>query len=68
MTPTVALDHPSVTARRFRPLLGSMVVVHTTSGSLRGVLLSYVKDSAWLVVDDADVVVPLADIAAIRAA
>jgi hypothetical protein len=66
MTPTAALDHPSVTSRLFRPLLGSLVDVHTTSGSLRGVLLSAVKDSAWLVVDDADVVVPLAEIMAIR--
>lgn len=68
MSSTIALDHPSVSSRLFRPLLGSVVVVHTLSGPLRGMLLSCVKDSAWLVVEDDDVVVPLAEIVAIRAA
>lgn len=68
MSPTDPVDHPSMASRLFRPLLGSVVVVDTGSGSLRGRLLSCVKDSAWLVVEDTDVVILLSDVVAVRAA
>jgi len=67
MSPSIAVaDHP-VTARLLRPLLGSLVTVRTASRTLRGTLLSCVKGSAWLVVDDADVVVHLDEIVSVRA-
>jgi hypothetical protein len=71
MTPIAAPTvRPSrtVSARTLRPLLGVPVVVRTSSALWRGVLLSCVRDSAWFVVDDADVVVPLADLVSVRAA
>ncbi|HET6949326.1 MAG TPA: hypothetical protein VFI47_03065 [Acidimicrobiales bacterium] len=55
-------------ARVLRPLLGGHVVVRTTSALWRGTLLSCVKDSAWFVIDDVDVVVPLDDLVSVRAA
>ncbi len=64
-TTTVAEDQPMST-RLLRPLLGSLVNVRTASGTLRGTLLSCVKGSAWFVVEDTDVVVPLDDIISIR--
>ena len=67
MSPTV-LESPAMTARVLRPLLGASVVVRTTSSLWRGTLLSCVRDSAWFVVDDADVVVPLDDLVSVRAA
>jgi hypothetical protein len=57
-----------VTARLLQPLLGSVVVVHTRGASLRGTLLSCVKGSAWLVVDDVDVVVHLDEVVTVRPA
>ena len=66
MSITVALDHPSVSATNLRPLLGASVSVHTAKRRIRGTLLSCVRGTAWLVVDDADVVVKLDDILAIR--
>jgi hypothetical protein len=69
MTPTtVAEAQPMLTARLLRPLLGSLVIVRTASGLLRGTLLSCVKGSAWFVVDDTDVVVALDDIISVRPA
>jgi hypothetical protein len=69
MTPmTVAEAQPMLTARLLRPLLGSLVTVRTASGLLRGTLLSCVTGSAWFVVDDTDVVVPLDDIISVRPA
>jgi hypothetical protein len=56
------MERTTVIANDLRPLLGRRVVVRTTGRLLRGTLLSSVKGSAWLVVDDDDVVVPLADI------
>jgi hypothetical protein len=67
MSHTVVMDPPPMTARLIRPLLGSFVTVHTATRTLRGTLLSCVQRSAWLVVDDTDVVVRLDDIVAIRA-
>ena len=58
----------TTTAQRIRPLLGGDVTVRTASSLLRGTLLSCVKSTAWLVVDDADVVLPLDDIAWIEPA
>ena len=59
---------PAVSARSLRPLLGAAVVVRTSSALWRGVLLSCVRDSAWFVVDDADVVVSLDDLVSVRVA
>jgi hypothetical protein len=58
----------AVSARTLRPLLGGPVVVRTASALWRGTLLSCVRDSAWFVVDDVDVVVPLGDLVSVRAA
>ena len=63
-----AVESPAMDARGLRPLLGASVVVRTTSAIWRGTLLSCVRDSAWFVVDDADVVVPLDDLISVRVA
>ena len=55
-----------VTTRAVRPFLGAAVVVRTFAATWRGTLLSCVKDSAWLVVDDSDVVLHLDEIISIR--
>jgi hypothetical protein len=71
MSPTVipsVIDRPAVTARVLRPLLGGRVVVRTASALWRGTLLSCVKDSAWFVVDDVDVVLPIDDLVSVHAA
>jgi hypothetical protein len=60
------IDRPVVTAGVLRPLLGGRVVVRTASALWRGTLLSCVKDSAWLVVDDEDVVLPLNDLLSVQ--
>ncbi len=60
------IDRPAVTAGVLRPLLGGRVVVRTASALWRGTLLSCVKDSAWLVVDDEDVVLPLNDLLSVQ--
>ena len=67
MSPTV-IDSPAVTNSVLRPLRGAQVVVRTGSALWRGTLLSCVKDSAWFVVDDDDVVVHLDQIQSIRVA
>jgi hypothetical protein len=67
MSPIVT-DLPEVTARVLRPLVGSPVLVRTGSALWRGTLVSCVRDSAWFVVDDADVVVPLHDLVSVSAA
>jgi len=43
-------------------------MVRTPSTLWRGTLLSCVRESAWFVVDDVDVVVPLDEILSIHAA
>jgi hypothetical protein len=68
MRPTVAVDRPPLTAQTLRSLLGIEVIVRTPATLWRGRLLSCVKDSAWFVVDDDDVVVHLDQIQSIRAA
>jgi hypothetical protein len=72
VTPTLvhhpATDRPRISARVLRPLLGASVVVRTPSALWRGTLLSCVRDSAWFVVDDEDVVVHLHDLVSVRAA
>jgi hypothetical protein len=65
MSSTLAIDRPRVTVRSLRPLRGSLVTVRTASVVLRGLLLSCVSGSAWLVVDDADVLVGLDEIVSI---
>jgi hypothetical protein len=65
MPPTL-VEPLTVTPAVLRPLLGARVVVRTASALWRGTLLSCVKDSAWFVVDDADVVVPLGDLVSVR--
>ncbi len=66
MTPTV-VESPAVTAHVLRPLLGASVVVRTTTSLWRGTLLSCVRDSAWFVVDDTDVVVQVHDLVSVHA-
>jgi hypothetical protein len=68
MRPSIAVDRPPVTLQALRPLMGIDVVVSTAATLWRGRLLSCVKDSAWFVVDDDDVVVHLDQIHSIRAA
>jgi hypothetical protein len=63
----LVMDVPPVTPRLLRPLLGSGIIVRTRSATVRGTLLSCVKNSAWLVVEDDDVVVPLDDMVAVWA-
>lgn len=67
MSPIV-IDPPAVTPRVLRPLVGAQVVVRTASALWRGTLLSCVKDSAWFVIDDTDVVVHIHDLVSVRAA
>jgi hypothetical protein len=61
-------DRPAVSVRVLRPLLGALVVVRTPSALWRGTLLSCVRDSAWFVVNDEDVVVHMNDLVSVRAA
>jgi hypothetical protein len=68
MRPSVAVDRRPLSPQALRPLLGIDVIVHTAAALWRGRLLSCVKDSAWFVVDDDDVVVHLDQIQSIRAA
>lgn len=72
MIPVVAIPAadpaPLVSARTLRPLLGGNVVVRTAGALWRGTLLSCVRDSAWFVVDDQDVFVPLDTLVSVRAA
>ncbi len=70
MSPTTAVASHSTppTLRALRSLLGADVMVRTPSTLWRGTLLSCVRESAWFVVDDVDVVVPLDEILSIRAA
>jgi hypothetical protein len=67
MSPTAVPTTDRVTARLLQPMLGSAVVVRTRTHLLRGTLLSCVKGSAWLVVDDTDVMLTLDQIAWVRA-
>jgi hypothetical protein len=67
MSPIV-VDPPVVTSSVLRPLRGAQVIVRTGSALWCGTLLSCVKDSAWFVVDDADVVVSLHDLVSVRPA
>lgn len=66
MNGIVTLQAPGVSNRALRPLLGAAVIVRTFAATMRGTLLSCVKDSAWLVVDDSDVVLHLDEIISIR--
>ena len=69
MRPTAVDRSPNrLTPQALRPLLGIDVIVRTAVNLWRGRLLSCVKDSAWFVVDDDDVVVHLDQIESIRAA
>ena len=68
MRPTLAADRPPLTPQTLRPLLGIEVIVRTPATLWRGRLLSCVKDSAWFVVDDTDVVVHIHDLVSVRAA
>jgi hypothetical protein len=68
MRPNIAVDRPPLTPQTLRPLMGIDVIVSTAATLWRGRLLSCVKDSAWFVVDDDDVVVHLDQIQSIRAA
>lgn len=65
MQPTL-VEGPAVSPAVLRPLLGARVIVRTASALWRGTLLSCVKDSAWFVVDDVDVVMPLDELVSVR--
>jgi hypothetical protein len=67
MTPTALAASP-VTAAAVRTMRGVDVIVETVSGAMQAQLLSFVKDSAWFVSGDTDVVVHLHDITSIRVA
>ena len=66
MNGIVTLPAPGVSNRALRPLLGAGVIVRTFAATMRGTLLSCVKDSAWFVVDDSDVVLHIDEIISIR--
>jgi hypothetical protein len=66
MGQTLIARREPVSIRALRPFLGAAVTVRTFAATWRGTLLSCVKDSAWFVVDDTDVVVHLDDIISIR--
>ena len=68
MRPSIAVDRPPLTPQALRPLLGTDVIVRTPATLWRGRLLSCVKDSAWFVVDDVDVVLPIDDLVSVHAA
>ncbi|HEY3141491.1 MAG TPA: hypothetical protein VGJ86_10195 [Acidimicrobiales bacterium] len=65
---TTPRERDTVSTRALRPLLGAAVTVRTFAATWRGTLLSCVKDSAWLVVDDADIVLRLNEIVSIQPA
>lgn len=65
---TSTLARPMVTSRGLRALLGARVVVRTASALWYGTLLSCVKDSAWFVVDDTDVVVHIDELISVSPA
>ncbi|HEX6418327.1 MAG TPA: hypothetical protein VFZ77_07515 [Acidimicrobiales bacterium] len=67
MAPSV-IDPPAVSPQALRRLVGRQVLVRTPAALWRGTLLSCVTGSAWFVVDDVDVVVPLAELVSVRAA
>lgn len=66
MRPYRTADREPESIRSLRPLLGAAVVVRTIAATWRGTLLSCVKDSAWLVVDDVDIMVRLDDIVSVK--
>jgi hypothetical protein len=66
MSRTVVAPQALVNTRALRPFLGAAVTVRTLAATISGTLLSCVKDSAWLVVDDSDVVIHLDEIISIR--
>lgn len=64
---TATADREAISSRALRPLIGAAVVVRTLAATWHGTLLSCVTDTAWLVVDDTDVVLRLEEIVSIRA-
>jgi hypothetical protein len=66
MSATLVAEREPVTWRRLRPLLGRLVTIKTVSTTVRGTLLSSVRGSVWLVVDDADVLVHVDEIVAVQ--
>jgi hypothetical protein len=57
-----------VTRAALRPLLGADVVVRTSDGAATGRLLSVVRDSAWFVCGEDDLVLQLREIRSVRSA
>jgi hypothetical protein len=66
MRQTLLARRDPVTIRALRPFLGAAVTVRTIAATWSGTLLSCVKDSAWFVVDDTDVVLHLDEIVSIQ--
>jgi hypothetical protein len=64
---TMAPGDPGVTVSDLRPLLGRQVRVETDARTFAATLLSCVRTSAWFVAGDADVVVHLDELRAVRA-
>ena len=60
------LDATPVTLASLRAFLGSDVVVETATGRTPARLLSAVRDSAWFVANDTDLVVHLDEIVSVR--
>jgi hypothetical protein len=52
-------------AAALRALTGGRVTLATTTAVVHGTLLSCTRQSVWMVADDADVVVPIAQIRAV---
>ena len=56
----------SVSFVALRPLVGNEVVIETADGTTRARLLSCVRDSAWFVSGDTDLVLQLDEIRSVR--
>ena len=65
-TTALAATDGRLTMAAMRSFIGLDVIVETVAGAAKGRLLSCVRDSAWFVVDDDDVVLHLGDIVSIR--
>lgn len=63
---TAIVEREPISSRALRPFVGAAVVVRTLAATWHGTLLSCVRDTAWLVVDDNDVVLRLEEIVSIQ--
>jgi hypothetical protein len=63
---TAIVERGPISSRALRPFVGAAVVVRTLAATWHGTLLSCVRDTAWLVVDDTDVVLRLEEIVSVQ--